>query len=141
MSDPANPETHLYAHPFHLLASRHLGRLSLRSAKLQTLVIPALGTNLVQGLLLLAVGGRAVLTAAVPGLNSLDEGSVVAVQLIALQIVLVRFFREGESAELGVGPAGTCVANSISRLLLFSFLPRLCHIPWYWLLSSQSSVK
>lgn len=74
----------LYTHPLDFLALRHLSRLSLCSAELETLVIPALGTNLVQGLLALAVESRAVLATAVPRLHRLDKTGVLAVQRVTL---------------------------------------------------------
>jgi hypothetical protein len=72
-------DSSLYTYTIHFLTLWHLSRLSLSSAELETLIIPALSTNFVQSLLLLAMGGRASLSTALPRLQSLDKSSIVTV--------------------------------------------------------------
>lgn len=102
-----NQRTPLYTHALNLLTLRHLSPLPLGSAKLKALIVPALGANLVQGLLAVTVERRTILATAVPRLNGFNETGIVAVQQITLQIVPVLLLREGECAELGVGPSST----------------------------------
>jgi len=98
----------LYTHTIDLLTLRHLGGLALSSAELKTLVIPALGTNLVKLLLLVTAGSRASLATALSRFQSLDEGGVVAIQRIAFQVILMLFVGESKGTVFGVRPPSTC---------------------------------
>lgn len=73
---------HSYSDAIHLFATRHLSRIPLRRAHLQTLIIPTLGTKLVQSLLLFTVRRGAFLATALARLNRLNDGGIVAVQCI-----------------------------------------------------------
>lgn len=61
----------LYTHSIHLLTTRHLGSIPLRSAHLQALVVPALRAKLVQCLLLLTVRHGTDLATPLPRLKCL----------------------------------------------------------------------
>ena len=99
----------LYSSAVHFLALGHLGCFPLRGAGLETLVIPSLGAELVQSLLLFAAGSRALLATTYAGLGCLDQGGIVAVQRVSFQIIVVRLVGKDKGAELGVHPAGSCI--------------------------------
>lgn len=88
-SSNPNPNPLLNANTVNLLALGHLGRLPVRSAHLQALVVPALGTALVQCLLLFTVWGRTLFPAASSGFNGLDDGGVIPIQRVSFQVSLV----------------------------------------------------
>lgn len=111
MSNPlTNPsaKSNLNPRPTNLLPLRHLGRLPLRHAELQALVVPPLQTQLVEDLLLLAGGGGPVLPAAPARLERLDQRGVIPVERVALEVRgVVLAVGEFVGAEFGVGPAGS----------------------------------
>lgn len=108
MSDTPSRKT-LYTYTIHLLTLRYLSRLPLGSTELKTLIIPALGTNLVQRLLLITARSGASLATALPRLQGLGQGGIVTVQRVALQVILVFLVGESKGAVFGVLPAGTCL--------------------------------
>lgn len=99
----------LYTHTINLFTPRYLSGLPLGSTELKTLIIPALGTNLVQRLLLITARSGASLATALPRLQGLGQGGIVAVQRVAFQVILVFLVGESKGAVFGVLPASTCL--------------------------------
>lgn len=126
----------LHADTINFLAPRYLGSLPVSSTHLQPLVVPALISLLIECLLLLAIGHGASFPPALPRVNSLFKGSIIAIQSVSLQVVCVCLLGKCVCTVFSIDPAGACIA-----LASFRNNSTMYHIPWNWLLSSQSSVK
>src|SRR4051794_39763988 len=104
----------LYPHSIHLLTPANLGRLTLSRAHLQSLVIPALGTKLIQVPLLFTAVHGALLTTTFPRVECLLNGSIIAVQRVSVEVGGVHFLGESKGSVLGVDPTGSYRATSLA---------------------------
>lgn len=74
--------SNLYSNPINLLTSRHLGCFPLGGTKLQPLGIPPIHTLFIELLLLLSVSHGTLLAAALTRFNSLNQASIIRVELL-----------------------------------------------------------